>query len=218
MRASDGGWHPARPTVGHALLGFLVVSVVSGCSGSDGVRPVIAMGGETIAMEDSVEAGRALVLTGQYGLAIEALTDATRTAPGNARALTLLAVAYDRVHRPDLADRYYQRALDDDPHFVAALNNWGYSYLRRGNYAKAESLLKLAQDERANDPVIEANLRLLPGHADQAQPAELEPQAAAQAPVIHHIALVKRRNAIVRTAPDVQTLVTRPAPKPDRSG
>ena len=219
MPGSDGDGQPTRPIVCHALLGPLIVLITSlgGCSGTESVRPVITMGGETIAIENSVEAGRALVLTGQYGLAIEALTDATRTAPGNARALTLLAVAYDRVHRSDLADRYYRSALDADPHFVAALNNWGYSQLLRGNYAEAEALLTRAKDERADDPVIEANLRLLPGHA-QPQPAEGDREAAAQAPVIHHVSLVKRRSAIVRTAPGVQTLVTRLAPKSDRSG
>ena len=43
----------------------------------------------------------------QYGVAVETLGRLVQQEPGNPRAMTLLAVAYDRLHRSDLADRYY---------------------------------------------------------------------------------------------------------------
>lgn len=169
------------------------------------------MDGENIDLGNPVEAGRALLVTGQYGLAVDALTRVVQAEPGNARSLTLLAVAYDRLHRTDLADRYYAEALKADPHSVTALNNWGYSRLMRKEYAEAERLLRLADQARRHDPVIEANLRLLETR-NGTQPAQAEPAAAPSSPAVvrigEHITAVKRI-ALVRMAPGVQLLVTR---------
>ncbi len=185
-----------------------MIAAVGGCSSRPDVRPVITMGGQNIDLADPVEAGRAQLVTGQYGLAADALTRVTQARPG-ARALTLLAVAYDRLHRTDLADRYYAAALKADPHSVAALNNWGYSRLLRKQYDEAERLLRLADQARRHDPVIEANLRLLEngGRAAQATPAVAAPSPAV-ARIGKHVTAVKRI-ALVRMAPGVQLLVTR---------
>jgi tetratricopeptide (TPR) repeat protein len=213
MAWSEGGSARARRAI-HMGLIACVCAIACGCNATDGIRPVIAVGGETIALESKVELGRALLSTRQYGLAVETLTEVVRSDPSNARAMTLLAVGYDRLRRHDLADRYYERALDIDPAFVPALNNWGYSQLLRRNYAKAENLLRLAKDHRADDPVIEANLRLLPGYAESkpAMPGEPVSVASTNArPATGHVFPVKRRNVIIRTAPGVQTLFTRTA-------
>jgi Flp pilus assembly protein TadD len=90
--------------------------LLGGCAAGAGEgRPILAMDGQHLDASDPVERGRALVLTGQYGLAIEGLSEAVARDPGNARALSLLAVSYAQVKRFDLADRYHAQALEIDP-------------------------------------------------------------------------------------------------------
>src|SRR5688572_3214428 len=134
-----------KRTFGMALIGFGLL--LGGCAvGSGDARPIMApamsMDGQKFDLQDPVENGRALVLTGQFGLAVDVLSRAAQTDPHNARALTLLAVAYGQLKRFDLADRYHAQALEADPDSVAALNNWGYSYLVRGDKIRAADLLE----------------------------------------------------------------------------
>src|SRR5262245_29963694 len=102
----------AQKTVGTLLIGLSVL--LGGCAVGSG-RPVLGLDGQHLDTSDPVERGRALILTGQYGLAIDGLNGVVARDPGNARALTLLAVAYGQLKRFDLADRYHARALEIDP-------------------------------------------------------------------------------------------------------
>jgi Flp pilus assembly protein TadD len=194
-------------------VGAVALALLGGCGGLSDIRPVIAMGGESIDLANPIEAGRAQLATRQYGLAIASLTRVVQAEPRNARALSLLALGYDRIHRFDLADRYYAAALDVDPQHAMTLNNWGYSRLLRRDYAEADRLLRLAGKARRGDPVIEANLRLRAGKEPTAAPS---PQAAAAdaapdlVPVADHVFLMKRRIKVVRVAPGTQLLMTRP--------
>lgn len=195
------------------ILLALAVGLLSGCSGTAGnVRPVIAMGGDSMNIHDPVENGRALLMTGQYGLAIEALSRVLHDDPGNARTLTLLAEAYDRLHRYDLADRYHGQALQADPNFVAALNNWGYSYLVRGDKPRAVGLLERAVAVKKDHPVILANLQLAAGDAPAASQKvpSVSPiaEATGEIQVSEHVVAVRRTGKLVRVAPGVQMLLT----------
>jgi Flp pilus assembly protein TadD len=196
-------------------LGTVALALLSGCGGMSDIRPVIAMGGESIDLADPIEAGRAQLATGQYGLAIDSLTRVVHAEPRNARALSLLALGYDRIHRYDLADRYYAAALEVDPQHAMTLNNWGYSRLLRRDYAEADRLLRLASQARRDDPVIEANLRLRANAGEEPTAAPSRRAAAVDAapdlvPVADHVFLMKRRAKVVRVAPGTQLLVTRP--------
>ena len=195
-------------------VGVITLALLSGCGGMSDIRPVIAMGGENIDLADPIEAGRAELATGQYGLAIDSLTRVVQAEPRNARALSLLALGYDRIHRYDLADRYYAAALKVDPQHAMTLNNWGYSRLLRRDYAEADRLLRLASQARRNDPVIEANLRLRANAGKEPTAAPSPPVAADAAPdlvpVADHVFLMKRRVKVVRVAPGTQLLMTRP--------
>jgi tetratricopeptide (TPR) repeat protein len=172
----------------------------------------MAMDGSRMELQDPVEQGRALLVTGQYGLAIDALSRVLHDQPDSVRALNLIAEAYDRLHRFDLADRYHAKALEVDPNSVAALNNWGFSYLVRGDKARAKALLERAVAVKGDQPVVLANLRLV-GDGEPAAPA-----GAIQAvrtvddtieiPLSGHVSLVHRTGQLVRMAPGVQLLVT----------
>jgi len=191
----------------------IVAALLAGCAGnSSGVRPVIAMDGVSMNVQDPVENGRALLVTGQYGLAIDALARALHDDPSNARTLTLLAEAYDRLHRYDLADRYHGEALRVDPNFVAALNNWGYSYLVRGDRSRAVGLLERAAAAKKDNPIIAANLRLAAGSATAASrdmPSALPAaDSTSDVQISAHVVAVHRTGKLIRMAPGVQLLLT----------
>jgi tetratricopeptide (TPR) repeat protein len=179
------------------------------------------MDGQHLDASDPVERGRGEILTGQYGLAIDGLTEVVTRDPGNARALTLLAVAYGQLKRFDLADRYHARALEIDPNSAVVLNNWGYSYLVRGDGRRAAGLLERAVATSDGRPIVAANLALARGGDTAAMPSPDE-GAAAEDPmrsirVSSHVTLVRPAPRLRRLAPGVQMLLTidtAPAPAP----
>jgi tetratricopeptide (TPR) repeat protein len=196
-----------------AIAIVIATAFLAGCSGMrDGMHPVLAMDGDRMDTQDPVGNGRALLVTGQFGLAIDALSRLLHDDPGNVRALNLIAEAYARLHRYDLADRYHAEALQIDPNSVAALNNWGFSYLVRGDKARAMELLQRAEAIKGDQPVVLANLRLA-GEDGAAPSAESAPRLravddSAEVRVSEHVMLVRRTANLVRIAPGVQLLVT----------
>ena len=72
-----------------------------------------------------------------------------------------LAACYDRLRRFELADRAYARALEIVGPAPEILNNQGYSYLMRGDYARARVKLSAAIAKDPGNPHILANLDLL---------------------------------------------------------
>jgi tetratricopeptide (TPR) repeat protein len=202
-----------RHWLGAVLL--VAAALLGGCASPWGdMRPVIAMDGEQIDMQDPTGRARALVVTGQYGLAIDELTRIVDREPKNVRALALLATAYDHLKRYDLADRYHAQALQVDPNSVAALNNWGYSYLVRGDKARAMDLLERAVAVDNTRPIVTANLALASNDLPSSAPSEPTAAATAVAPesvrLSEHVTLVRRVGHLVRLSPGVQMLVTTP--------
>lgn len=202
------GWHK---TVGALMIGLSLL--LAGCAvGPGGSRPMMAMDGQPFDLQDPVENGRALILTGQLGLAVDTLSRTVSDDPGNARALTLLAVAYGKLKRFDLADRYHAEALEADPVSVAALNNWGYSYLVRGDRTRATDLLARAAVAGAGRPIVAANLALARGAEGGGEvpvfPASINAAAATSVRLSEHVTLVRPTGRLVRVAPGVQLLRT----------
>jgi Flp pilus assembly protein TadD len=72
-----------------------------------------------------------------------------------------LAAAYDKLRRFELADRAYQQAIKIAGPTPEILNNQGYSYLLRGDYARARKTLAEAQARDPDNPHIRNNIRLL---------------------------------------------------------
>lgn len=197
-------------------------------TGSGGVRPMIDVDGARMAVDDPIENGRAMLLTGQYGLAVEALARIVRDEPQNLRALNLLAETYGHLHRFDLADRYHAAALALDPNSVVTLNNWGYSYLVRGDKARAIGLLERASAIKGDQPVVAANLQLAIGPVADASTADASTLVQKTSATIDvgdvfvsdHVTIVRRSGRLVRLAPGVQLLITEEtdpaAPAPPR--
>jgi len=102
---------------------------------------------------------------GEYGLAEKHFRRAVEKGLPDARdaaeAWLGLAACYDRLRRFELADRAYAGALRIVGPVPEILNNQGYSYLMRGDYARARAKLDAAFAKDPTNPHILANLDLL---------------------------------------------------------
>ncbi len=110
---------------------------------------------------DDLSLGRMQFREGNYGLAERYFRRAVESAPRDAEAWLGLAAAYDRLKRFDLADRAYNQLYRMMGRTAAILNNQGYSFMLRGDYAHARQILAEAQAKEPNNPYIANNLALL---------------------------------------------------------
>lgn len=112
-------------------------------------------------MSDDLGLGKFHFKEGNYGLAEKHFRLYVESKSTDAEGWLGLAASYDKLKRFELADRAYTRAI----HLVGArpeiLNNRGYSYLLRRDYAKARKDLTRAKALDPNNPRIERNLELL---------------------------------------------------------
>jgi Flp pilus assembly protein TadD len=99
--------------------------------------------------------------SGNYGHAARYYERSVEVDPNNAEAWLGLAASYDRVHRFDLADRAYREAgrlIGDRAEYY---NNVGYSYLLRGDAAKAQVNFQKAQALDPTSITVNNNLEML---------------------------------------------------------
>jgi Flp pilus assembly protein TadD len=98
---------------------------------------------------------------GAYGIANRYFRDAVEKAPNDAEAWIGLAASYDRLRRFDLADQAYAQAIKLAGETVQILNDRGYSYLLRGDLAKARGKFMQAYRLDPTNPTVINNLQLL---------------------------------------------------------
>ena len=110
---------------------------------------------------DDLQLGKKYFRTNNFGLAEKSFRTAVEKHPNDAEAWVGLAASYDRLRRFDLADRAYQQALRLVGRTPEVLNNLGFSYLLRGDYARAQKTFREAQAKDPHNPYIEANIHLL---------------------------------------------------------
>ena len=110
---------------------------------------------------DDLQVAKKYFRSNNYGLAERAFRTAVEQHPREAEAWLGLAASYDRLHRFDLADRAYQEAIRIVGPTVEILNNQGFSYMLRGDYARAHKKLDEATAKDPANPYVAANLRLL---------------------------------------------------------
>jgi len=106
---------------------------------------------------------------GHYGIAERYFRDAVEKAPRDVTAWVGLAATYDRIGRFDLADRAYSAAIKLAGNTIEILNNQGYSYMLRGDYAAARKKFLQAYAREPNNPTVLNNLKLLNGSAKSIQ-------------------------------------------------
>ena len=110
---------------------------------------------------DDLSQGKRAYAAGNYGLAETHFRRATELSVNDAEAWLGLAASYDRLRRFDLADRAYKNLVRLTGPTPEVLNNIGYSYILRGDYANARVKLAEAQTKDPENPYIRANIEVL---------------------------------------------------------
>ena len=110
---------------------------------------------------DDLSLGRMNFTQGNYGLAERYFRRAVESGPREADAWLGLAASYDRLRRFDLADRAYHQLYGLVGRTPEILNNWGYSYMLRGDYRRARETMLQAQAQDPANPYVKNNLELL---------------------------------------------------------
>ncbi len=98
---------------------------------------------------------------GEYGLAERYFRQAIEERHSNAEAWLGLAASYDHLKRFEEADRAYEvlkKMTGETPFY---LNNLGYHYMLKGDFARAERALQTAQALDPDNALIRANLAQL---------------------------------------------------------
>ena len=114
---------------------------------------------------DDLSTGKAYFRSGNYGMAERYFRRAVEQHPTDAEAWLDLGASYDHVKRFDLADRAYGQAIKLVGVKVEILNNQGYSYMLRGDNARAAEKLNEALRRSPGNPYVLSNLRLLQASA-----------------------------------------------------
>jgi Tfp pilus assembly protein PilF len=131
-------------------IGPLLMStvLVTGCAGvatnTESLSVLLERSGQSQPKLPAYEQGKRHLQFKSPGLAVAAFEEALKANPDSVPALNGLAVAYDRLGRADVAQRYLDRALMLDANSAVTLNNLAYLNLVQGNTAVA-----LAYAERA---------------------------------------------------------------------
>jgi tetratricopeptide (TPR) repeat protein len=110
---------------------------------------------------DDVQLGKKFFRSNNFGLAEKSFRRAVEKYPRDAEAWLGLAASYDRLRRFDLADRAYAEAIRIAGPTVEILNDQGFSYMLRGDYARAHRILEQARARDPQNPYVAANLQLL---------------------------------------------------------
>ena len=110
---------------------------------------------------DDLSRGKLQYRAGNYGLAEKHFRKAAESHPRDAEAWLGLAASYDQLRRFDLSDRAYAQAIRILGPTPEVLNNQGYSYMLRGDYARAHATLLTAQRKDPGNKYVANNLHLL---------------------------------------------------------
>jgi Flp pilus assembly protein TadD len=121
---------------------------------------------------DDLNIGKRYYRVGNYGMAERYFRRAVELHPRDAEAWLGLAASYDRLRRFDLADRAYAEAIKLVGPTVEILNNQGYSYMLRGDYARARTKLGEARRLDPNNRFVLNNLQLLAASAHNGKGVE----------------------------------------------
>ena len=110
---------------------------------------------------DDLQLAKKYFRSNNFGLAERSYRSAVEKHPNDAEAWVGLAASYDRLRRFDLADRAYSEAIRLVGATPEILNDQGFSYMLRGDYARAHKKLDEAQAKDPANPYVQANLQLL---------------------------------------------------------
>lgn len=150
-------WGPVLVLYGAMLVG--------GCEATPPVDPSAPLpplaDAAPLASNEASRLGQLDLAAGNDGLAEQHFRTAVEKNANDAEAWLGLAAAYDNLKRFDLADRAYDRAIRLSGRTFEIVNNIGYSYLLRGDRARALAELQEAAAMRPDSVVVRNNIALL---------------------------------------------------------
>ena len=163
-----------------------VSMLLAGCASNTTIAPeyrLSSSSAQIVSDASLLQRGRAQLGAGLDALAIESFRAEIRRNPDSADAYNGLAVAYDRLGRADLAQRYFETALAKDPANtkvqanLAKLNNDTAPSIQFATNAVAEPLHDPVAVTQATDDDAIGQISESEGLASLALPnlAELEP-------------------------------------------
>jgi Flp pilus assembly protein TadD len=148
-----------------ALAGCNTASEVAGVPAIDQVSPTptVENAGDIkyYPSDHPLKLGLEYFQKGAYGTANRYFRDAVEKAPEDAEAWIGLAASYDKLRRFDLADQAYAQAIKLKGETVQILNDRGYSYLLRGDLARARVQFQRAYQLDPTNRTVVNNLQLL---------------------------------------------------------
>jgi Flp pilus assembly protein TadD len=121
---------------------------------------------------DDLNRGKIQFRAQNFGLAEKSFRRVVESHPRDAEAWVGLAACYDRLRRFDLADRAYNQAIGIVGPTTEILNNQGYSYMLRGDYARAREKLNAALRQDPRNKFVANNLQLLEDSARKGKAIE----------------------------------------------
>jgi hypothetical protein len=159
--AASGDSAAADSTAGPETTGSIVTQPAEPGPSGEPVAPLSKPGLLGDDPNDDVQLGKKYFRSNNFGLAEKSFQTAVEKHPNDAEAWVGLAASYDRLRRFDLADRAYAQAERIIGPTVELLNDEGFSYMLRGDYARAHKLLDQAKAKDPSNPYVQANLQLL---------------------------------------------------------
>lgn len=110
----------------------LVACVLAGCVSSDGSKPRKQEDPTEAAAKTNIQLGVAYLKQGNYPLAKEKLERSLKQNPRDPDVHTSLALLYDRVNDPRLADKHFREALRLAPENPDISNNYAVYLCKNG--------------------------------------------------------------------------------------
>jgi Tetratricopeptide repeat len=177
-----------------AVISGSLLVMMAGCAGHQKLAVEYRLSKPTPVGEQNVgnllETGKTQLDAGLYSMALESFRSVLRQSPDSAPAYNGLAIAYDRIGRADLAQRYFETAIAKAPHdaryrtnlaqlftntgranlaaaltmseHIEALASFEPGSLTGTNLAKPEPLDLAVSLEESNLPVVEMAITLAP--------------------------------------------------------
>nr|WP_061781636.1 tetratricopeptide repeat protein [Vibrio nereis] len=97
----------------------------------------------------------------QGDVTVDAINKLSSDTQSPALAYTGLGVLYDVKSKPDIAQAFYEHALNIEPNSSKALMNLGYSYYMNGDYESAKRYTLRAIEKDGNNEKAQNNLALI---------------------------------------------------------
>lgn len=155
-------------------LAILMAFAAPGCNKGVQQSPLATSGlpaliGNTDKLESQLSIARIQEHQGQLRDATDRYQQLGAKNPDNATIPHRLGVIESKAGNHDVANQYFRRSLELEPHNAEVLTDWGYSLFLQGKLSEAETALRMALNEAPGESRATNNLALVLGHAGKAE-------------------------------------------------